>query len=321
MVELQPSKLVMRVRSPSSARLGYDRGGGGSVEQRRLGRTGHESSVVILGGAAFASSSPEEANAGLEFAVSRGVNHLDIAPSYGQAEDAVSESMPDYRDKLFVGCKTRRRNPDGVRAQLDESLGKLQLEQVDLYQAHGVTSLEDLDERGEAFKVMMKARDDGLTRFVGITGHDLGAPAAHLEALRRYDLDTVMFPLYPRVWAWSAYRHAVRELLAECATRDVGVQIIKAVARRPWGDTRPTHNTWYEPQTTTHGIQRGVDFALSTTGVHALCSPSDLSLLPLVLDAADNYTPMDGERRAVAMSTMSAEELVFPLADKARRAD
>ncbi|MFV1990437.1 MAG: aldo/keto reductase [Acidimicrobiales bacterium] len=289
------------------------------MEQRRLGRTEHESSIVILGGAAFASSTPEEANAGLEMAVARGVNHLDIAPSYGQAEDAVSESLPDFRDRLFVGCKSRRRNPDGVRAQLDESLEKLQLSQFDLYQAHGVTDVETLDERDKAFEVMFKARDEGLTRFVGITGHDLGSPATHLEALRRYDLDTVMFPIYPRVWSVSRYRREARELLEECQRRDVGVQIIKALARRPWGDNELTHSTWYEPQTTQHGIQRGVDFALSIDGVHGICSPGDLSLLPDMLDAAESFNPMTSEQYAVAMSTMSTEDLIFPLQEHARR--
>ncbi|MFV1990504.1 MAG: aldo/keto reductase [Acidimicrobiales bacterium] len=301
------------------ARLG--RAAGDRVEKRRLGRTGHESSIVILGGAAFASATAEEANAGLEVAVSRGVNHLDIAPSYGQAEEAVSPSMPDFVDKLFVGCKSRRRNPDGVRAQMNESLEKLKLERFDLYQAHGVTDIETLDERGDAFSVMLKARDEGLTRFVGITGHDLGAPAAHLEALRRYDLDTVMFPIYPRVWARPNYRDDVRLLLNECADRDVGVQVTKALAKRPWGDRELTHSTWYEPQTTQHGIQRGVDFALSTVGVHALCTPGDLGLLRDVLDAADKYTPMTSEQRARAMSTMSEDELIFPLSENARRAE
>jgi len=289
------------------------------VEQRRLGRTDHESSIAILGGAAFASATPQEASAGLELAVGRGVNHLDIAPSYGQAEQAVSEALPDFRDRLFVGCKTRRRNPDGVRAQLDESLEKLKLDHFDLYQAHGVTDIETLDERDKAFEVILKARDEGLTRFVGITGHDLGAPATHLEALRRYDLDTVMFPIYPRVWSDRRYRRQARELLAECVQRDVGVQIIKSVARRPWGERELTHSTWYEPQTTQHGIQRGVHFALSIDGVHAICTPGDLSLLPDVLDAAENFEPMTGEQYAVAMSTMSAEELIFPLQENARR--
>ena len=150
-----------------------------------------------------------------------------------------------------------------------------------------MTSLDVLEQRSAAAEVVLAARDEGLTRFVGITGHDLGTPRAQLEALRRYDLDTVMFPIYPRVWADPVYRTDAEALLAECAARDVGVMVIKAAARRPWGDQDPTRSTWYEPQTDPDAIARGIAFALSTDGVHAFCTPGDLGLLPTVLDAAE----------------------------------
>ena len=133
-----------------------------------------------------------------------------------------------------------------------------------------------LDERGGAAEAILAARDEGLTRFVGVTGHDLGAPAAHLEALRRYDLDTVMFPVYPAVWADPVYRADAEALLGECAARDAGVMAIKAVARRPWGDQAPFADSWYEPWAEPGTVARGVGFALSTPGVHAFCTPGDL---------------------------------------------
>jgi hypothetical protein len=164
----------------------------------------------------------------------------------------------------------------------------------------------------------MQARDEGLTRFVGITGHDLSAPAAHMRALEEYDLDTVMFPVYPRVWTDPVYRADAEALLAECAIRDLGVMAIKAVARRPWGDTAPTASTWYEPWTDEEAIRRGVRFALSTPGVHAFCTAGDLRLLPTVLAAADGYAPLDPAARDDAMDAMASEEVVFPLVEKAR---
>src|SRR5262245_6550454 len=164
------------------------------MERRRLGRTGHESSIAIVGGAAFWASTPDVAAAGFEQAIAAGVNHLDIAPQYGDAEVVIGPLIPAVRDRLFIGCKTLRKNPDGVRDQLEESLRRLHTDHVDLYQLHGVTSIDVLDERHPAVAVMQQARDEGLVRHLGITGHDLGAPAAHLEALRRYDFDTVMFP-------------------------------------------------------------------------------------------------------------------------------
>jgi aryl-alcohol dehydrogenase-like predicted oxidoreductase len=279
---------------------------------RRLGRTEHESSVAILGGAAFALATTTEAEPAFSQALERGVNHLDIAPRYGGAESAVGPLIPAVRDRLFIGEKTTRRAADGVRAQLDESLARLQTDHMDLYQAHAVTSIDVLDERAPAFAAIMRARDEGLTRFVGITGHGLAAPATFLEALRRYDLDTVMFPVYPRMWADADYRAAAEELLAIGATRDLGVMAIKAVARQPWPDAPGAADrfatTWYEPQREPASIARGVHFALSTPGVHAFCTPGDLGLLPLALDAAERFSPMDDARRGAAIDEMRALE-------------
>jgi len=289
------------------------------MEQRRLGRTEHRSSVAVLGGAAFWGCTPEEAEAGFHLALSRGVNHLDIAPSYGHAEVVVGPHVPGVRDRLFVAAKSDRSNPDGVRAHLERTLERLGCDHLDLYQLHGVTSLEVLEQRSAAAEVILTARDEGLTRFVGITGHDLGTPRAQLEALRRYDLDTVMFPVYPRVWADPVYRADAEALLAECARCDAGVMAIKAVARRPWGEGEPTATTWYEPHTDPDAIARGIAFALSTAGVHAFCTPGDIGLLPTVLDAAERNGALDEPSREATIAAAAEHEVIFPLAEKARR--
>lgn len=283
------------------------------MEHRRLGRTEHRSSVAILGGAAFWEASEEEAGSGLALALDRGVNHLDIAPQYGAAEVGVGPHLPAVRDRLFIGCKTLRHNPEGVRAQLEESLRRFGTDRVDLYQLHAVTTVEELDRRADALAAVERAREEGLTRFVGITGHDLSAPATFLEALRRHDLDTVMFPVYPRLWADAAYRDAAEELLAVCAQRDVGVMAIKAVARRPWGDRDHPRSPWYEPFTDEGRLGRGIDFALSTPGVHAFCTPGDLGLLPTVLDAAERTRALDPEERADAVAAMADDDAIFPM--------
>jgi aryl-alcohol dehydrogenase-like predicted oxidoreductase len=276
------------------------------VERRRLGRTGHDSSVAILGGAAFAAATTEEAEPAFTGALARGVNHLDIAPRYGQAEHAVGPLIPAVRDRLFIGEKTTRRAADGVRAQLEESLRRLQTDHVDLYQLHAVTAIDVLDERRDAVGAITRARDEGLTRFIGVTGHGLDAPATFIEALRRYDLDTVMFPVYPRLWADVDYRRAAEELLSICLERDLGVMAIKAVARQPWADAAERFaTTWYEPQRDAGAIARGVHFALSTSGVHAFCTPGDAGLLPVALDAAERLTPMDEGARRGAIDDMA----------------
>lgn len=289
------------------------------METRRLGRTDHQSSVAILGGAAFAATPPAEAEAHIHMALDRGVNHLDIAPRYGDAELAVGPHIPAIRDRLFIGAKTAEVVADDAKADLDRTLQRFGIDQVDLYQAHAITDLDELDRRADAFEVIVEARAQGLTRFAGVTGHDLGAPRAHLEAVKRYDLDTVMFPIYPRVWADPVYRADAETLLAYCIEHDIGVQIIKAIARRPWGEADPFHRCWYEPWTDDDPIKRGVGFALSTPGATGICTVGDLELLPKVIDAAENYIPWTIEEREAVADSMNGEPIIFPLAEHFRR--
>ncbi len=285
----------------------------GTVEQRRLGRTEHWSSVAILGGAAFSRSNPQEVETAFQRALEAGVNHLDVAPQYGRAQELLGPLIPPVRDRLFVGCKTLRKNPDGVRAQLEESLSLLGCDRFDLYQLHAVTDLEELDRRALAAEAIFAARAEGLCRFVGVTGHGLGAPAAHLEALRRYDVDTVMFPINPRLWVDPAYRADAEALLAEARRRDVGVMAIKAGAARPWEGRQPTAGTWYEPYVDPRELRRGIEFALSTPGVAAFCTPGDVTLLAAAVEIASSLSPMDVPARHRAMAEVRDEPLIFPM--------
>lgn len=274
--------------------------------------------MAVLGAAAFARATPEQTERSFELALARGVNHVDVAPSYGDAEENLGPLLAERRDELFVGCKTQRRNPEGVRAQLEDSLRRLRTDHLDLYQLHAVTSVDDLDERAGAVEVLLAARDEGLTRFVGITGHDLGTARAQLAALERWDLDTVMFPLSPRLWSEDAYRSDVQALLAHCRVHDVGVQVIKAVSWRPWGERTPDADTWYEPRTDPALIDRGVAFALSTPGVHCIATPGDRALLGPVLDAADRAGFVSTSRRQAMVRDAASEPLIFPIAEHAR---
>jgi aryl-alcohol dehydrogenase-like predicted oxidoreductase len=283
------------------------------VQTRSLGRTGHDSSVAILGGAAFWDSSADEAAAPFRAALDAGVNHLDVAPQYGRAEVALGPHVGPVREGLFVGCKTLRKDPAGVRAQLEESLTKLHCDYFDLYQLHAVTDLDELEARSRAVEVILKARDEGLCRFAGITGHNLTAPAAHLEAIRRYDLDTVMFPVNPRLWADLDYRRDAEALLEEATSRNLGVMAIKAGAARPWGERTHTASTWYEPYVTETELDRNIRFVLNVPGVQAFCTPGDLGLLPTVFEAAERATPMTTAEADSAMSETSAEPHIFPM--------
>jgi aryl-alcohol dehydrogenase-like predicted oxidoreductase len=244
------------------------------------------------------------------------VNHLDIAPQYGAAEAVVGPHLAAHRQDLFIAGKTLRANPDGVRDQFDNTRRLLNAEVLDLYQAHAVTTLEELDLRSGALEQILRFREQGLTHFAGITGHNLTVPGVFLEALRRFDLDTVMFPVYPALWGQPAYREPAEELLALCGERDIGVMVIKAAANRPWGDRDADSrwaSSWYEPAASEQELDRGVHFALSTPGVHAFCTPGDIDLLARVLDAADRYRGLSPAARQDAIDSMAAAELIFPM--------
>jgi aryl-alcohol dehydrogenase-like predicted oxidoreductase len=269
--------------------------------------------VAVLGGAAFWDSPPEVAESAFAGAIAAGVNHLDVAPQYGRAQELLGPFIPAVRDHLFVACKTLRHSRDGVRAQLEESLRLLRCDHFDLYQLHAVTDVQELDARSDAIEAILAAREEGLCRWVGITGHELTAPAAHLEALHRYDLDTVMFPVNPQLWSDGSYRDQAEQLLAYTVEHDLGVMAIKAVAARPWAGRRRSAGTWYEPYTTNADVSRGIGFALSTPGVHAVCTPGDTDILRTVLAAADSLVPMSSEQRREAMDSVAREESIFPM--------
>lgn len=274
------------------------------MEKRRLGRTGHMSTVVTFGAAGIGRVEQDVADRAVQVSLEHGVNHFDVAPSYGDAELRLQPWMPRIRDQIFLGCKTTQRTKEGAKAELHRSLERLDVDRFDLYQLHSVGKRETLDEctaPGGALEALVEAREEGLVRWLGITGHTHDAPSTHFEALRRFDFDTVMFPLNFVLWSIPEFRRDAERLLAECGRRDVGVHILKTVAKDPWGDREKTHATWYEPFTDQETIDRAVQFVLSQP-VTTLCSAGDVTVLPKVLEAADRFRPLDpaGEEALLA---------------------
>ncbi|MEZ4668084.1 MAG: aldo/keto reductase [Anaerolineae bacterium] len=285
------------------------------MDKRRLGRTGHMSSIVIMGTAAFWDIGQEEANAALDLALKHGVNHIDVAPQYGQAEERTGPWLESRRQQFFLGCKTLERQRDAAWSELHRSFEKLRTNQFDLYQLHAVGNFDELDAAfapGGAMEALIEAKEKGLTRFLGITGHGLDTPRVHAEALRRYDFDTVMFPIHPGLYADPQYRRDTHNLLELCLDRDVGVMIIKSVTKGAWGDRQKAYNTWYEPWDKATQIELGVRFALSQPGVTGIPSAGDVRLLPMVLDAAERWTPMDTPEQEALIEQAGELEPLFP---------
>ena len=284
------------------------------MQTRPFGRSGHASSLAIFGGAAFWEISQADADWSMELVISRGINHIDVAPSYGQAEARIGPWMKRERERFFLGCKTTERTRKGAGDEMRRSLKRLQVDHFDLYQIHAVTSMQELDAAtgpGGALEAIREARERGLTRFIGITGHGVDSPAVFLEALERFDFDSVLFPVNYIQYANPVYRAKAEELLQVCRQREVGVMAIKTISRGPWKQEKHTHTTWYEPFAEPERIQPAVDFALSQPGVTGLCTAGDVTVLPLVLDACENYKEMTGADQEHLVASAAQFEPLF----------
>jgi len=269
------------------------------MQIRRFGRSEHLSTIAIFGGAAFWEISQEQADRVMELVIDHGVNHIDVAPSYGQAEERIGPWMRRERGRFFLGCKTMERTRAGAWSELRESLKRLQSESFDLYQLHAITSFDELDAvtaQGGALEALVEARQAGLIQHIGITGHGVNTPEIYLEALNRFDFDSVTFPLNFVQAGNSKYYQSAVELIRRCRIRDVGLMVIKSIAKGAWGEKEKTHTTWYEPFPEIELIQRAVNFVLSHD-ITGICMAGDIRLLPLVLKACENNVPLSLEER------------------------
>lgn len=281
-----------------------------------FGRTGHESTRLIFGAAALGLI-PDEAGAApvLELLLEAGLNHIDVAASYGRAERRVGEWMPEHRERFFLATKTGERTREGARTQLAKSLERLQTDHVDLIQLHNLVKEEEWETAFSddgAVRALVEARDEGLVRHIGVTGHGTRVGAMHLKSLAQFEFASVLLPYNFTMMAQPDYAEDFERLLEVCEERRVAVQTIKSVARRRWDDgAKPFTTTWYEPLTGEEDIRRAVHWALARPGVF-VNSASDAGLLRHIIAAAQSFAssvpPVDHE-----MDLATKERAVTPL--------
>jgi predicted aldo/keto reductase-like oxidoreductase len=257
-----------------------------------FGKTQHQSSRALLGAAAFGTVSQDEADAAIELALERGVNHIDTAASYGESELRIGSWIARHGKSFFLATKTAERSAGPAYDQIRRSLEKLQVSQVDLLQLHNLVEPEGWRTAlgpGGALEAAVRAKEEGLTRFIGVTGHGLSAPAQHLKALERYPFDSVLFPFSFILSQNSTYWASVNALLDACQKREVAVQTIKAVVRAPWGERPEGAPTWYEPLTDPKEIGLAVHWVLGHPQTF-FNTAGDVKLLPRVLDAVASFS-------------------------------
>ena len=263
----------------------------GMIDKAAFGRTGHQSTRAIFGAAALAAVTQKRADRTLELIVEHGVNHIDVAASYGDAELRIAPWLRRHPKDFFVATKTGQRTYGEARDEIRRSLDRLGVDHIDMIQLHDLVDRVEWETAlgaGGALEAAVEARDEGLVDFIGVTGHGIAVAAMHRLSLERFPFDSVLLPYnFPQVQD-PRYAHDFEALIATCFERGVAVQTIKAIVAAPW-DRRPaTATTWYEPLTDPEDIELAVHWVLGRDKLF-IDTVSDVELLPLVLRAAATF--------------------------------
>ena len=269
-----------------------------------FGRTGHHSRRTIFGAAALSRVTQEAADEALDLITAHDIDHIDVAASYGEAELRIAPWLKRYdRDHFFIATKTGKRTYAEARDEIRRSLQRIGVEYVDLIQLHNLVAEDEWEMAfapDGALRAAVEARDAGLVRFIGVTGHGVTAPRQHRRSLERFPFDSVLFP-YNFTQMQGEYARDAESLIALCEERGVAMQTIKAITLGPWRGERPkTPTTWYEPLSEQADIDLAVHWVLSRPGLF-LNTVGDLGILPKVLDAASRggARPSDEEMAAL----------------------
>jgi aryl-alcohol dehydrogenase-like predicted oxidoreductase len=282
------------------------------IQQEPFGRTGHQSSRTIFGAAALGAVTQQEADRTTELLLRHGVNHLDTAASYGESELRLGPWMERQRGDFFLATKTGERTFQPAYDQIRRSLERLRVDQVDLIQLHNLVDPVEWETAlgpAGALEAAVRAREEGLVRFIGVTGHGTTVAAMHRRALERFPFDSFLLPYNYPMMQNRQYAADFEALLAVCQERGVAVQTIKAITRAPWGEQPHSAATWYEPLRDQEAIDTAVHWVLGRPGVF-LNTVGDIHVLPLVLDAAERFRERPSEE---AMQELAKQQELEPL--------
>lgn len=268
-----------------------------------FGRTGHNSTRIIFGGAALGSVTQDVADRALDVLLEHEVNHIDVAASYGDAEIRIAPWLARHRDRFFVGTKTGKRTAAEAREDLHRSLDRMKVDKVDLWQLHNLSDPIEWDRAlspGGAIDAAVEAREQGLVRFIGVTGHGAQIAATHRRSLQRFDFDSVLLPYNYLTLQSDYYRQNFAALQDTCRERNAAVQTIKSLAYRPWSGRERTTSTWYQALEEQRDIDTAIHWAMGREGIFVITA-SDVNLLPKVLDAAERFStaPSDGDMQTM----------------------
>jgi aryl-alcohol dehydrogenase-like predicted oxidoreductase len=277
------------------------------MQTRPFGSTRHDSTCTIFGAAAFFHASQEEADRTLELVLEHGINHIDTAASYGDSELRLAPWLRTHRNDVFLATKTGRRDKAGAREEIRRSLDRLGVDSLDLIQLHNLVDVIEWEQalrEGGALEAAVEARDEGLVRFIGVTGHGRTVARMHRLSLERFPFDSVLVPYSFSQMQDEVYAADFDALAAVCDDRGVALQTIKAIALRRWDGREQTAGTWYEPLTEQADIDLAVHWVLGNPQVF-LNTVGDTTLLPKALDAAERFVSRPPDEELAALGTAS----------------
>jgi aryl-alcohol dehydrogenase-like predicted oxidoreductase len=272
--------------------------------------------VTLFGAAALARASQSDADRALEVLLRYGVNHIDTAARYGDSELRIGPWMARHRKDFFLATKTGSRTAREAREDIHRSLERLRIDQIDLIQLHALWHPDDWDQAmgpGGALEAVVQAREEGLVRFIGVTGHGWTIPAMHRRSLARFDFDSVLMPYNFFMAQDQRYRETFQEVAGTCRQRGVAVQIIKTLARGPWATTERTHTTWYQPLEAQADIDRAIHWTMGLLQDAFINTAGDLTLLPKILDAASRYQRQPPDQEMEEMVSNASVSSLFGL--------
>ena len=261
------------------------------ISRKPFGRTGHASSRTLFGAVALSGLSRADVDRTLELLLRYGVNHIDTAASYGDSELQLAPWMQHHCRQFFLATKTGQRTAQAAKDELQRSMERMGVEQVDLWQMHALVNPQEWQAAmgpGGALEALIEAKQQGLARFIGVTGHGLAAPRMHLRSLEVYDFDSVLLPYNYVLMQNPVYAADFEKLLEVCMQRNVAVQTMKSITRAPLEDKPKTYAVWYDPLDTDEGIRHAVHWVLGNPQVF-LNTAGDIRLLEKVLAAADQF--------------------------------
>ncbi|MBI9100410.1 MAG: aldo/keto reductase [Spirochaetaceae bacterium] len=284
------------------------------MEKIQFGNTGHYSTRTIFGAASLGSISQREADPTLDLLLQYGINHIDTAASYGEAEDRLKPWLKNHRDKFFLATKTGERTKDAAWGELMNSLKRMGVEHIDLWQFHCLIDPGEWDTvmgKGGALEAAIEARDKGIIDYIGVTGHEYVVPQMHLKSLKRFDFDSVLLPFNYFMMSDDDYRRDFNELYDLCQSGKIALQTIKSIARSYWGNGEKQGGTWYKPITDYEDMKKSINWVLGHENLF-LNTAGDVTLLPQILEIASKPIGKPENREMEEMIERLHISKIFP---------